>query len=233
MSGKKLFLSVSGKLSVCVRETFLSVSEKNLGPGPKAILFFCSQDDLEKTRDEDRERAEQAHDHQALRTVEEVDELAVGHTGQELEHQVGHRVVDPVDDDARHHAARAIVEPTEQEAHDEAVEALRPVHVDHAEEQGRKGNGQPGGPGAARTLPGGAGSRGRNGGARRRGGNVASALPSAHAHHREQRAQEAAAKHKLLGHGRQDAQGHIALGSRMTLSKRAWWESAICICSCS
>ena len=22
-------------------------------------------------------------------------------------------------------------------------------------------------------------------------------------------------------------------GSRMTLSKRAWWESAICICSCS
>ena len=92
------------------------------------------------------------------------------------------------------------------------MEALRPVHVDHAEEQGRKGDGQPGGPGAARTLPGGAGSRGRNGGARRRGGNVASALPSPHAHHREQRAQEAAAKHKLLGHGRQDAQGHIAPG---------------------
>ena len=76
--------------------------------------------------------------------MEKVDELAVGHTGQKLEHQVGHRVVDPVDDDARHHAARAVVEPTEQEAHDEAVEALRPVHVDHAEEQGRKGNGQPG-----------------------------------------------------------------------------------------
>ena len=70
-----------------------------------------SDAELEQGREEDAEREEQAEHHRSVVAMEEIDELAVVHLRQHVEHDKGHRVVDPVESHTGNDGVGAVVHP--------------------------------------------------------------------------------------------------------------------------
>ena len=90
---------------------------------------FQADGKLEQAGQEDTDGESEAHPHHAAVAMEEVDELAVGHLGHEIEHDVGHCVVDPMKDYARNDGVGAIVHPAEQQSDEGGMGKLRQVQV--------------------------------------------------------------------------------------------------------
>jgi hypothetical protein len=84
-----------------------------LGKGSVSLLLCPPQSDaeLEQGGQEDAEREEQAEHHRGVVAVEEIDELAVVHLRQHVEHDEGHRVVDPVESHTGNDGVGAVVHP--------------------------------------------------------------------------------------------------------------------------
>ena len=81
------------------------------GLGSLLLCSLQSARELEQGRKEDAEREKQAEHHRGMVAVEKVDELAVVHLRHHVEHDKGHRVVDPVESHTRNDGVGAIVHP--------------------------------------------------------------------------------------------------------------------------
>ena len=75
--------------------------------------------------------------------AEQVDEISVGGLWEQMEGNISHSVVHPMEHDAWHDAIGAIVHPTDEQSHERGMYELGRVSVGNTEDECRKDDGQP------------------------------------------------------------------------------------------
>ena len=89
------------------------------------LVSFQPVEQLKDTRNKHAKGKDESKPHGATIALEHVDELTIGHLGHEVEHDVCHRVVDPMEHNAGNDGMGAVIHPTKDESDQRGMYKLR------------------------------------------------------------------------------------------------------------